>query len=451
VDGVPWECATVKVPLDYSDPGGRTIGIAVNRAKAKDKSTRIGSLLFNFGGPGASGVATLPQFGKEYGDLHSRYDLVSFDPRGVGESAPAKCLSDREMDESRKIDGTPDDAGEEKAALASQRKDAATCKARSGDLLAHFTTTDTARDLDVMRQVLGDDKLHYFGISYGTQLGGVYAHLFPKRVGHMLLDAVVDPTKGQVEASLGQAKGFQLALTNYMKDCARSAGCPTGQGGAAGTAKIAGLLKRLDAKPMDTMLGRKLNQSDGLTGIAAALYGKDNWPYLTKGLKSAMSGDGSLLLAFADIYMDRNENGQYSNSSAANRAINCADSSERFTAADVHQRLPEFTKASPVFGPLTAWGLLTCTDWPVKGQSKTPEVSATGSAPIVVVGNTGDPATPYEGARRMADGLGKGVGVEITYKGQGHGAYNGGNSCVKKAVDGYLLRDKVPHDGTTCS
>ncbi|WP_419997646.1 alpha/beta hydrolase [Streptomyces boninensis] len=449
--GTDWECTKVKVPLDYDNPKGKTIDIALIRAKAKEQGKqRIGSLLFNFGGPGGSGITTMPQAANpDYKKLNTRYDLVSFDPRGVGESATVKCRRDADIDASRGVDGTPDDRTEFAKAEADQKDFTAGCKERSGDRLRHMTTTNTARDMDVIRQLLGDEKLHYFGISYGTQLGGVYAHLFPKRVGRAVLDAVVDPTKSEVQGSLAQAKGFQLALGNYMKDCAKQAKCPTGKGGAAGTKVITDLLAKLDKQPMKTQLGRDLTQGDALTGIASLLYSKDTWKYLTQSLQKAEQGDGSYLLLFADVYTGRDQQGKYSNENEAHAAIACADTTERYDADDVKKQLPAFKKASPIFGEMLAYGLLSCSDWPAKGESKTPEVSAPGAAKMLVIGNTGDPATPYEGAARMADKIGD-AAVQMTYEGEGHGAYGQGD-CVTSAVDDYLLDGKVPDDGKRCS
>ncbi|MFB7670004.1 alpha/beta hydrolase [Kitasatospora purpeofusca] len=454
--GAPWECATLKAPLDYTKPDGQTIDLALVRAVATgtDGQPRIGSLIYNFGGPGGSGVATLPALAKDYADLNARYDLVSFDPRGVGNSAGVRCLDDTATDASAAVDGSPDDQAETTALDAANSAWTAACEQNSGAVLPHVDTVSAARDLDLMRQVLGDAKLHYFGISYGTELGGVYAHQYPGNVGHLVMDAVVDPTKDPVQSALGQAKGFQLALENFMKACAAQAGpsCPTGQGGDEGTRRITDLLNGLDTAPLPTDSNRRLTQDLAVTGIAAALYNPNTWNALSIGLQEAMQGGtGTTLLALADAYSGRDRQGHYSNQSAANRAISCADDRSRYTAADVQGLLPTFRQASPVFGDFTAWGLTSCTGWPVQGSADLPEVSAAGSAPIVVIGNTGDPATPYEGAGAMARQLGAGVGVQVTLQGQGHGGYDSGNACLKQVVDQYLLADQVPTEGTTCS
>ncbi|MFF2651232.1 alpha/beta hydrolase [Streptomyces sp. NPDC058045] len=450
--GAKWQCATMKAPLDWSKPKGDTIGLALIRARASGPADRrIGSLVFNFGGPGGSGVTTLPAFGKEYTALRTRYDLVSFDPRGVGRSDGVRCKDDQQLDDYFQQDATPDDTAEQKQLVQNTRGFNQACEKNSGRVLPHVSTTDAARDMDLMRQVLGDRQLHYFGISYGTELGGVYAHLFPKNVGRAVFDGVVDPTQDPEQSALGQTKGFQLALDNYAKDCvAKAGGCPVGNSEQDVQNRVAALLKKLDQKPLPGLFPRDLTQTAATNGIAQSLYSKDFWPYLTEGLQQAYKGDGRILMALSDSMNGRNQDGHYSNIQAANVAINCADAKARYTAADVRARLPEFRKASPLFGDYLAWGMLSCTDWPVPGASEHPDVSAPGSAPILVVGNTGDPATPYQGARRMAQALGSGVGVELTYRGQGHGAYDSGDKCVRGAVDGYLLNGKVPQSGTVC-
>jgi pimeloyl-ACP methyl ester carboxylesterase len=451
--GGTWQCATMKAPLDWNKPKGDTIGIALIRARTSGpQNKRIGSLVFNFGGPGGSGVTTLPSFGEDYATLRTRYDLVSFDPRGVGRSAPVKCESDQELDAYFQQDATPDDARERTEYLDNTKDFNAACEKNSKKVLPHVRTTDAARDMDLMRQVLGDDKLHYFGISYGTELGGVYAHLFPKKVGRAVFDAVVDPTQNAEQGSLGQAKGFQLALDNFAEDCtSKTTDCPIGDTAQDVKDRIATLLKDLDSKPIAGIFPRRLTQTAATNGIAQALYSKDFWQYLTEGLEQAYQGDGRTLLALSDSLNGRSENGEYSNISAANIAINCADDKPRYSPGFVQQKLPEFRSASPLFGDFLAWGMVSCTDWAVAGAGDHPDVSAPGSAPILVVGNTGDPATPYEGARKMVESLGRGVGVELTYKGQGHGSYDSKNKCVQAAVNSYLLDGRVPKAGTVCS
>ncbi|MBQ1093889.1 alpha/beta hydrolase [Streptomyces sp. B93] len=441
--GRDWQCATLKAPLDWSKPDGDTIDLALIRAKATGDD-RIGSLLFNFGGPGGSGVSTLPAYAGTASQLRERYDLVSWDPRGVGASGGIRCRDDKEIQAAESIDVTPDTAAEEEAYFQDAADFGKGCAEDAGKLLAHVSTTDTARDMDLMRQALGDDKMHYFGISYGTELGGVYAHLFPDKVGRLTLDAVVDPAADAVGHAENQTRGFQRALDDYLKD--------RGEDPEQGTREIADLLERIDAKPLPTSSGRKLTQTLAVTGIVLPLYSESSWPTLTSALEAAERGDGTALLALADGYNERDPSGHYGTTTHSQRVISCLDDKQRPTPAEAKERLPEFEKLSPVFGAFLGWDTAGwCHQWPVPGQHDTPEVSAPGAAPILVVGNTGDPATPYEGARRMADELGEGVGVVLTWEGEGHGAYGSGSSCVDSTVNAYLLEGRVPEDGKVCS
>ncbi|WP_110946161.1 alpha/beta hydrolase [Streptomyces avicenniae] len=455
-DGAAWECATLTAPLDYTDPEGDTIDLAMIRARTDAKGERrLGSLLFNFGGPGGSGVATLPAFGRDYAELNKRYDLVSFDPRGVGDSEGVQCLDDRGLDAFFAADADPRTARERREFTDRLKDFARGCEERSGDLLPHLTTTATARDMDLMREVLGDRKLHYFGISYGTELGGVYAHLFPRRVGRALLDAVVDPTGDSEQGALGQARGFQLALGSYLDHCTQDDDCPLGGDKDEAEDRLGRFLDRLRDHPLRTQdpEGRELTQSLAWNGIAQSLYSEDFWPYLTQGLDDALSGDardGTVLLSLGDSMNGRNPDGTYSTLQSSLTAINCADSKARYSVDHVRDRLDQFEDASAVFGPPMAWGMLSCTYWPVRGRHDHPDVEAKGSAPILLIGTTGDPATPFEGTEHMKDALGDDVAVELTYEGEGHGAYNSGNDCVRDKANAYLLDGRVPDDGTTC-
>ncbi|MGX5187942.1 alpha/beta hydrolase [Streptomyces avermitilis] len=441
--GSDWQCATLKVPLDYAKPDGETIGLALIRSKATG-GRHIGSLLFNFGGPGGSGVSYLPSYATTVSKLHERYDLVSWDPRGVAASEGVRCRSDQAIQAAESVDATPDDSTEQQVYLKDSADFGKGCEKAAGKLMSHVSTTDTARDMDLMRQVLGDRKMHYFGISYGTELGGVYAHLFPKNVGRLALDAVVDPSADTVGHAKNQTRGFQRALDDYFTS--------TGQDPKQGSQKIVDLLKRIDAKPLPTSSGRKLTQTLAVTGIVLPLYSEQSWPALTSALKAAEGGNGSELLLLADSYNDRDASGHYGTTTHSQRVISCLDDRQRPTPEETKKRLPEFEKISPVFGDYMGWDTAGwCHNWPVSGQYDNPEVSAPGAEPVLVIGNTGDPATPYEGARKMADELGKDVGVELTWKGEGHGAYGSGSDCVDSTVDSYLLNGTVPKDGKVCS
>ncbi len=271
------------MPLDWSKPDGETIDLALIRAEATGDD-RIGSLLFNFGGPGGSGVSTLPAYAGTAADLRERYDLVSWDPRGTGGSGGVRCRDDKAIEAAEStVDWTPDTPAEERVFLEDAADFGKGCQKAAGKLMAHVSTTDTARDMDRIRQALGDDRMHYFGISYGTELGGVYAHLFPGKVGRMILDAVVDPTADTVGHAKNQARGFQTALDNYLRS--------TGRDPEEGSREIADLLDRMDAEPLPTSSsGRELTQSLAIIGIVLPLYSESSWPALTSALEAAEEG-----------------------------------------------------------------------------------------------------------------------------------------------------------------
>ncbi|GAA0277388.1 alpha/beta fold hydrolase [Actinomadura nitritigenes] len=447
-----YRCATLEVPLDRTAPSSGTIELALLKIPATGPGHRIGSLLLNFGGPGGDGVDALAQAAPQYATLNARYDLIGFDPRGVGRSAPVTCVDDRTMDQITAEDDTPDTSAEETAYLARRASYAKACQAASGRLLPHVGTLDAARDLDAIRAAVGDPKLNYFGISYGTWLGGSYAHQFSGNVGRAVLDGAVDTRLTNAELGLQQAAGFQHALVDFGAACARLGpkACPLGGDGESVAAAARKILAGLDRKPLKTAGGRMLTQSLGDTGAAAGLYSKQAWPYLAQGLVDAVKRhDGTLLLMLADLQNGRKPDGAYDNLTAANTAITCADGTDRYTVADVRRMMPRFRKASPVFGPSMAWGLLQCTGWPVKGDDAAREVSAPTAAPILVVGNTGDPATPYAWASALVRSLGGGAAL-LTLKGEGHGAYDSGDACVRRVVDSYLLDGLLPANGATC-
>ncbi|WP_370251838.1 alpha/beta hydrolase [Streptomyces sp. V4I8] len=454
-DGAGWECARMTVPVDWSDPGEEQMKLALIRGRATGPGRRIGSLVFNFGGPGQPGVSMLPAAAQSYQDfatLRTRYDLVSFDPRGTGDSRPVRCLDDSAQDKASAADKTPDTPAEMTTLLHLARANTQACAKHSGPLLAHIGTRSTARDLDLLRQVLGDDTLSYLGFSYGTELGAVYAHLYPRKVGRAVFDAVTNPADTPVQTALGQAEGFQLALGDFLKDCTRRHGnCPAGDTVKQATATIRTLLSRLERTPLPTQDGRPLTQTGALNGIIQALYARSYWPSLQEGLNEAMQqGSGNVLLALSDQLTGRDPQGHYSTVQAANIATLCADTPHRYTPDDVKKSLPAFRKASPVFGSHVAWGqLLQCTDWPVAGTANTP-VTATGSPAILLIATTGDPATPRTNLPRMARQLGPRTAIQITRNGDGHTAY-GTSPCVTDIVNAYLLTGTHPKTGTTCT
>ncbi|MBG0830636.1 alpha/beta fold hydrolase [Planomonospora sp. ID67723] len=440
------QCGKLAVPLDYAKPGGATIDLALIRVKAAGPGERIGSLLFNFGGPGGSGVDTLAQAAKSFGTLGARYDLVSFDPRGVERSSGVRCGGSEQMDRFTSLDSVPGDAAERAEIERTIEEFADACQETSGKILPHVGTVNAAQDMDRIRQALGDAKLNYFGMSYGTQLGAVYATKFPDRVGRFVLDAPLDPSVSMEERTLVQTAGFQQAYESFLKDCVKDAGqCETGADTTVANKNVDKLLDDLDDRPL-TVGDRRLTQGLAVTGIAAALYSELSWPFLDQALGMAMKGDGRGLLALADSYNGRDANGSYSTIMSSFPAVSCVDTAERPDAATLARTEAAALKVSPLFGN-GGMGII-CSAWPVPGSDEAMKVDATGSAPIVVIATTGDPATPYEWGPKLTEQLK--TAVLVTHKGEGHGAYLSGEACVKKTTDAYLLEGKVPAEGTAC-
>ncbi|MET0789606.1 MAG: alpha/beta hydrolase [Cellulomonas sp.] len=444
------ECATAQVPLDYADPAGPSIGIALARSRATGGEP-LGSLLLNPGGPGASGVDFLAQAkGMVSEDVQRQYDLVAFDPRGVQRSNPVECVDGPTLDTIIATD--PDystDAGIQ-AVIDTYGELGAACLENTGAALGHVDTVSAARDLDVIRSALGDDKLVYLGFSYGTELGATYAALFPEKVGRLVLDGAKPPTLSTTEVSEGQAIGFENALRAYVTDCQAGSGCPLRGSVDEGLAQIRELLDRLGAHPLQTGTDRDLTRSLAFYGIAYPLYSTSLWPYLTQGLTEALkSNNGSTLLALADAYSDRQPDGSYSsNSTFAFDAINCLDHPASADFDAMRAEAAQIEAAAPTVGSFFGYGGTLCAQWPVPEVGGLASYAADGAAPIVVVGTTGDPATPYAWAEQLADLLSS--GVLLTYEGEGHTAYGSSNDCIANAVDAYLLSGTVPAEGTRC-
>lgn len=453
--GVGWECATLPVPLDYAHPGGKKIGLALIRHAATGPGKRIGSLIYNFGGPGGTGVGTLPGFGSTFSELNTRYDLVSFDPRGVGGSAPVRCFTGPQTDAYLQVDSTPDTPAEVEQFMDVTQAFAAACEKKSGALLPYLTTTNVARDLDRIRAAVGDKKLNYYGFSYGTELGGTYAHLFPKKINRAVLDGVMNPDENYTDGALYQLKGFQLALDNFAKACvAGTYVCPIHRSTPEQVEQVlTDVVAHLDQHPARTADGRMLNDSLALSAITQTLYSASSgWPSLARAVSTYTNwGDPTGLMALADSATGRDDKGRFDNGNNIFSATSCADYGVPQTTAQIEQALPAYRKASPLFGEQFAWALNQCTYWPVKGAMDHMEVSAKDAPPMLVVGNAGDPATPYGGAEVMARRLGKGVGVLLSWTGgQGHCSYGKGSACIDGKINDYLLNGKIPAYGTNC-
>lgn len=451
--GDGFDCATVTAPMDWENPSDGEIELAIVRQRALNGNA-VGSLLMNPGGPGGSGydlVADSVDFAA--GDaLQQNFDIVGFDPRGVGRSAPVSCLDSADMD-SYLYDLPQNETGSD-AWIAEVGESSAAfnqaCADNTGESLEFVTTVSAARDLDLLRAVLGDEKLNYLGYSYGTFLGATYAELYPDTVGRLVLDGAIDPSASISDVNEAQSMGFESALSAYLEDCLGSSDCPFD--GTVDSAKqdIADLLASVQASPLPASDGRQLGSSTLLTAIIYPLYSADSWPYLSQMLDQTMSGDPTYAFFFADQYNGRDEQGNYiNNQTEAFTAYNCRDYTFDADVDSMRQKAQELAEAAPVIGPYMGYGDIGCSTWPYPEQAERAEIHAEGADPIVVIGTTNDPATPYAWAEALADQLDS--GVLVTYEGEGHTAYNKGSDCVNAAVESYLVDGTVPEDGLDCS
>jgi pimeloyl-ACP methyl ester carboxylesterase len=443
------QCGTLTVPVDYRDAGGETIELNLLKVPAGDPDARVGSLVVNPGGPGAPGTSYAEQARDVFREPLTRaFDVVGFDPRGTGRSDPVDCLPDDELTEFLAVDPDPDDAGEEQELVDDLADFWSGCVERSDALVGHVTTAETARDMDVLRAALGEAALHYFGASYGTKLGATYAELFPERVGRFVLDGAVDVGLSSRAQSLGQAGGFETALRSYVDHCVQEGDCVLGDSVEEGLDTISELLEDIDAEPLPTSDDRELTVGSAFYGIVTPLYNRDYWYLLDQGLSTALEGDGTTLMLLADAYASR-QGGQYAdNSTEAIYAINCLDDPYFVEPGQIEAQVPAFEKVSPTFGRVFAWGLLNCKGIQVTSSEPPLDIRGEGAAPILVVGTTRDPATPYEWAVGLAERLAS--GVLLTREGDGHTGYNSGNDCVDTTIEGYLVDGEVPEDGTDC-
>ena len=446
------ECTDLQVPLDYTDPGGETIEIAVLRVPASEPGQRLGSLVVNPGGPGAPGTSYAAAGDAVFrAPLLARYDIVGFDPRGTGGSAPVDCLSDEQLTEFLAADPSPDEPAEVEALVADLETFFDGCVERSGDLAAHVSTVEAAKDMDVLRAALGESGLTYLGASYGTKLGATYAELFPDRADRLVLDGAVDVSLTSRELNLGQAAGFERALRAYVSDCVEGGDCFLGESVQEGLDRIVAFLEEVDREPIPAPGGRELTVGSAFYGLITPLYVSDYWFLLSQALEAAFAGDGTTLMLLADTYASRTPSGNYTdNSSEAIYAINCLDDPSSTPVEEIPAQVPDFLEASPTLGEVFAWSLVCCRGLEVEPDPSTRlgEITAEGAAPILVVGTTRDPATPYEWAQALADQLEP--GVLLTREGDGHTAYNSGNACIDEAIEAFLIEGTVPDDGTTC-
>jgi len=450
-----FSCAKVKVPLDYSNPGGETIEIAVKKRAATGDS--VGSLFINPGGPGGSGIELVDSAGTYFSkNLTGSYDVVGFDPRGVGSSTAIDCLSDSDLDAERAGENDPATPSATATIERAQKMNTA-CESKTGTpgLLDHIDTISAARDLDVLRAVEGQQALTYLGFSYGTYLGATYAELFPANTGRLVLDGAVDPSLSAEDMTLGQAKAFEVALRAYVQECQSSKlSCPLSGDVDSGVSQIREFLESTKTAPIPTSdPQRPLTYDLALTGVLGAMYQTSLWSSLTAALTQAMdtsgSRDGSALMVITDAFASRQSDGSYSsNSTEVLMPVNCLDFPVQGDDASWEQNATAVKEASPTFSAQLLYPDAYCQGWGHESSRKREKITASGAAPILVVGTTGDPATPYAWSEALAEQLE--TGQLLTWKGNGHTAYGRSNDCVKNAVDTYLLNGTMPDKGLTC-
>lgn len=454
----PSQCTWVEVPIDYDKPDSGTTKLWVLKVQAKGSGTPTaatrGAMLVNPGGPGGSATkyAQMADWIVS-SQVRSSFDIVGFDPRGVGKSEPIECVTPEKVDEMLAADPTPDDPAEVDALFASQRTLGEACEQKYPQVIGHISTVEAAKDMDVVRAVLGQPKLNYLGKSYGTFLGATYAGLFPERVGRLVLDGALAPDLTNEQVSLGQAKGFESATRAWAKSCVDSGSCPVGNTVDDAMKGLAQFFKDVDAKPLPVtgdVRVKQLTEGWASIGVAQAMYTKAYWDTLTSALTAAKGGDGTPLFSLAEEYASRSDDGEYdSNIMQVISAINCLDrGAERLDANAMNGVVQKFTAEAPTWGPRMAYSTSACAEWPVEATGKPDKISADGSGPIVVVGTTRDPATPYEWSQQLADQLAE--GHLITFDGDGHTAYMSSNRCVDTAVDAYLMNGTVPAEGLKC-
>jgi pimeloyl-ACP methyl ester carboxylesterase len=447
--GNHFQCAAIPMPRDYLDPSHGTLTVELIRLPASNPARRIGSLIMNPGGPGGSGIEFIREGAEAFPrELRQRFDLVGFDPRGVNASSPVRCIDN--LDGRAALDPSPDNARELAALVADAKAYAGACEKRNAENLPYLSTDAVAHDLDRIRAALGDSKLTYLGFSYGTLIGSTYAQLFPTRIRAMALDGAVDPSLGLEAFRAGQAVAFEASLHKFLTDCAKHPSCDFYEGGRSARAFDA-LMARIDKQSLPTPhAGGRRRVGPGLasSAVLGAMYSATSWSTLASALAFAKAGDGSLLLLISDPFRGRKENGAYSNQQDAYTANTCLDFPAPTAVGTYTSWANRLRKVAPHFAQQVAYNDLSCAYWAVHAERTPARVQAAGAPPIVVVGSTGDPATPYKWAVSLAKQLAS--GVLVTRTGFGHTGYEA-SRCVREALDAYLLDLKVPRRGLACS
>jgi pimeloyl-ACP methyl ester carboxylesterase len=445
------QCATALAPIDWDAPADGEIELALIRSPATSDS--LGSLLVNPGGPGVSGYDAVARSLDltVTSELRERYDIVGFDPRGVGRSTAVDCYDDADLD--RVIFGVPRAVRGTNSWLTAQNElthaFGRACARESGALLGNVDTVSAARDLDMLRAALGETQLDYLGYSYGAYLGTVYAGTFPEKVGRLVLDGPIDPALGQHEIALAQAKGLEKALRSYLATCMPAATCPFPGTADDALTVIRELLEMLGKDPIPSTDGRSLSTDTLLIAIAAPLYDREAWPVLDQVFATVVAGQAEFALSVVDGYYGRTAEGAYTgNLVESMRAITCIDYPAQNNVEVMKEQARQLNDAAPYLGVFLTYGDLACLSWPHHPEEARAAIVASGAAPILVLGATNDPSTPYEWAVTVATQLES--GILVTREGDGHTSFNKGNACVDATVEQYLVDGTVPPADVTC-
>ena len=439
------ECGNIEVPFDYADPDQGSFVLFVKKHNAASPADRIGSMMVNPGGPGFGG-SSLADDAQYYfsQDLIDHFDIIAWDPRGTGESTPSVDCVDT-FDEYFALDSPPETSEEKQALIDASQAFNDKCAENSGTILPFISTQASAQDINSLRLALGEEKVSYFGFSYGSELGTTWATMFPETVRAIVVDGAVDPNASSTEEGMNQAKGFEGQLSTFLKQCSAKATCEFHNGGNA-EAAFDKLVLDIDAEPLEVSKERTpVTQGVLFTAVAQAMYSDYYWPQLSEALSAAQKGDGSGILQLYDDYYQRKGDGTYGNELEAFLAISCLDDPGASSVKDVDSYIEDFIAAAPRLGGNFAYGY-SCALWPVKQAAKV-TITGKGAGPIVVVGTTGDAATPLDSTRKMAQSLEK--GILIVVDANQHTGY-GANNCVVKAVDDYLIELTIPTNETTC-
>ena len=442
-------CATMTVPISYAQPGkyGDT---EVKIAKLPAWGKRRGAIVINPGGPGGSGI--------DYASAGSsvvsasvlrNYDLVGFDPRGVGRSDPIDCVTDAQLDAFIAFDASPDSAAEATTAMSLAGQLGQGCLRHAPALSRFVDTESVARDVDILRALLGDQKLNYLGKSYGTFIGSTYARLFSSRVGRMVLDGVVDPALNNTQMSKMQAMGFERAFDRFLSYCLQN-DCPLGSTRSSALARLQQIIAASDSTPLPTSDSqRPLTQSLLVSGVLFGMYDSNyGWSQLLSSLRGVAKGDGDDMLSVVDWFLGR-ENGKYKdNSNEVIYAVNCIDRQDRPGVTQIRRLAADWTQEYPLFGSYLAWSMAGCADWPAPAVGTAASWRGGSIPQILIIGNTWDPATPIEGARSLAKQMPGSVFLE--WRGDGHTAYMQGSGCVDDKVNAFYNDGKLPKSGSVC-